>query len=336
MSRDGFLAGATTPERVLELTPADLLSSVRRVTNAARHVAIDDAAIEAWAVRFDSARLASLEASPLDDVTGSPAEIARFVLLIDALNFCFWSHQPIETTWRGRRVVRYTAFVALMAEAVQREHRWLEPAYWSEVDAAKLRRVVAGAGELLMIEERAAVLRETGRVLLERFGGSLTKLAEASNHRAWRVALMLADSFPSFRDVAEHAGRRVWLLKRAQICAMDLSTAWTRRGWPGLSGLDDLTAFADYRIPQILRHLGILRVAPALAERIEARRGLAAGSVEEVELRAATIDAVDRMRQAVAKRGNSVPAWRIDVALWEDSHAADVSVEHHRVCTIYY
>lgn len=336
MSRDRADTGAITPECLLDLTPADLLASVRRVTHAARWVSIDDNAIESWAARFDAGRLGPPEAGPLDDVTGSPADIAQLALLIDSLNFCFWSPRPIVTTWRGRRVERYLAFAALMAKAVRCDRRWLDAAFWAEVDAPALQRLTADAGELLMLDERAAVLRETGRVLRERFGGSFANLAQAAGRHAWRLVLMLAEAFPSFHDVGEYGGRRVWLLKRAQICAMDLSTAWVQRGWPGLSGLDELTAFADYRIPQILRHLGILRVTPELAERVEARRELSPGSAEEIELRAATIDAVDRMRQALATHGKSVPTWRIDVALWEDSHAADVSVEHHRVRTIYY
>ena len=56
---------------------------------------------------------------------------------------------------------------------------------------------------------------------------------------------------------------------------------------------------ADYRVPVVLRELGVLQYAPALAAAVDSRRELAPGSQEEVEIRAATVvsSAVRVMRQ---------------------------------------
>ena len=117
---------------------------------------------------------------------------------------------------------------------------------------------------------------------------------------------------------------------------MDLSLGWSRRGVGGLERLGELTAFADYRMPQILRHCGILTLSPTLADAIEARRELPAGSREEIELRAATVQAVEAMRAALARQGRAAPSWRIDFDLWLASHSSDIRIDHHRTRTICY
>ena len=100
--------------------------------------------------------------------------------------------------------------------------------------------------------------------------------------------------------------------------------------------MEDLTAFADYRIPQALRHLGILRFSRELAGAVDAEEELARGSAEEVEIRAASIQAVDRMVRAGRQAGIETTAWEVDWHLWELSHAPDVTVNHHRTQTVYY
>jgi len=53
--------------------------------------------------------------------------------------------------------------------------------------------------------------------------------------------------------------------------------------------------FADYRVPQILRHKGIFKYSEGLTKAIDSEQELAYSSESEVELRAATVVIVDRI-----------------------------------------
>ena len=57
--------------------------------------------------------------------------------------------------------------------------------------------------------------------------------------------------------------------------------------------LEYLTMFADYRVPQTLRHAGIFEYNKELAELIDAEKELPYSSKYEIEIRAATIVAVE-------------------------------------------
>src|SRR5205814_1260354 len=116
----------------------------------------------------------------------------------------------------------------------------------------------------------------------------------------------------------------------------DLHGSFRGKSWGALADLDQLTAFADYKLPQVLRHLAVLAYTPALAERIDKQELLGAGSAEEVELRAATVWACELLRREMAKQGSALTAAEIDLRLWLiGQHSSDMQ-PYHRTRTIYY
>jgi hypothetical protein len=100
--------------------------------------------------------------------------------------------------------------------------------------------------------------------------------------------------------------------------------------------LNELTAFADYKLPQLLRNVGILRYAVPLAEKIDNQVPLAAGSEEEVEIRGNTVWAVELMGQELDALGLRLPSYQIDWMLWYASQDSKHMKPYHRTRTIYY
>lgn len=62
-----------------------------------------------------------------------------------------------------------------------------------------------------------------------------------------------------------------------------------------------LTMFADYRVPQLLRQVGVLKYSEALSASIDQYHEIPVGSEEEVEIRAGTVIAVERIQAALAE-----------------------------------
>lgn len=316
-----------------------VLQSTKAVVDGARHVRVDDDAIVKWARGVSPSALSpstQVGHSLFEHLPGTRDEVANLILLIDALNFCFWSSDPIRIEWRGQSYERFNAMLVSLMLTSRHDPRWFDPAYWLEVPREEIQQVLSGRGELLMMNERERIIRETGRVLLDRYDGRFSAAVDSVNGRAWPLAVLLMTNFDSFRDVGKLRGRPVYFLKRAQICAVDLSTAWSMRGEGGLEGLEELTAFADYRVPQALRELGIIVLSPELGAAIEAEEEIGVESEEEIEIRAATIQAVDRMVKAAGAAGKRTTAWRVDWYLWGLSHEVSIGVKHHRTRTIFY
>jgi hypothetical protein len=201
----------------------------------------------------------------------------------------------------------------------------------------ELAAVFAGRGTLQLMEQRLAALRELGERLRSAYEGKAHRLVESACGSAVGLAEMLADTFSSFRDVATYKGRKVYFYKRAQIFATDLHAAFGGRGWGRFDDLDQLTAFADYKLPQVLRQVGILSYAEELARKVDQEILLEAGSVEEVEIRANTIWAVEMIRRELNRRGSPVRAFEIDWMLWNmGQEGAYRERPYHRTATIFY
>jgi len=306
-------------------------------------------AAEATSVSLDAAGLDHLagllagspvEAAPwsVHHLGDGPAEpVAGWTLALSALNFSFWEDEP---RWRVDGLDGYLA----LARALRRAHAAGSPiadpahvAGWTVDDLAGILHGDAGGSPLPpMMAERHSVLTELAGWLCDAHGGSaMTALRAVPSAAA--LATELADQLRGFRDVAEYHGRRVPLLKRAQIAAHDCATALDDRAPPGLRRLSALTAFADYKLPQVLRAHGVLVYASELATKVDRRVPLQSGSDEEIEIRALSVVAVDELVARLRNRGLDWDAARVDGQLWwRGQTRRERDRPYHRTRTIWY
>src|SRR6185312_9835072 len=116
-----------------------------------------------------------------------------------------------------------------------------------------------------LMADFAAALRDVGARVAADHGGSFAAVLDAAAGSAPALADLLA-GWEAFADVSTYEGREVPFFKRAQIAAADVA----RAGLAEMRDLDRLTAFADNRVPHVLRVDGVLRLDPELTARIEA------------------------------------------------------------------
>ena len=307
--------------------------SCARVVAAAKSVSVDAEAVAAVAQHWRESKM--LSTRPAFDRTlhfvdeSRPGLTAQFLFVVDALNWCFWPSgeaAPFE----------YHNLAGGLKASVEREPACLEARRLAKLDGPGLRALLGWeAGPLPLEEERARVLRQTAGLLQARFGGSAAAMVESAGGSASRLVDLVTSTFPAFRDTAVYGGRQVFLYKRAQIFVGDLHGAFDGKGLGAFSDLGRITMFADYRVPVVLRQLGILVYSDALAAAVDGKTELQPGGEWEVEIRAASVVAVERLREALGWK--SLTSIVLDWALWEMGEAARLTAPpHHRVRTIFY
>ncbi|HDR15171.1 MAG TPA: hypothetical protein ENN79_06775 [Desulfobacteraceae bacterium] len=311
-----------------------------RVAAQAGHVAVDEHEIARVAEMISAGEL---EIPPWGAehhyFDGTAATVAYFTVL-DTVNFCFWP-PPGKRRW-GIRVGNsflsgYVGMASALRAAMEKGVPLTSAQYLSGMNAAEFSRIIGGSGMLPLIEERAAALRELGGLLLAEYRGEARLLVKEACGSAVGLALILAEKLASFRDKAFYRGGTVWFLKRAQILAADLYGAFGGQSWGAFSDIDQLTAFADYKVPQVLRQQGILRYSPALASRVDLMVPIPAGSDMEVELRAATIAAVERLRYLLVQRGKAFRSHELDWMFWSMGQDDRFRKKpYHRTLTVFY
>ena len=286
---------------------------------------------------------------------------AQYVFVLDAVNFCFWpmegyEYSDLAGSLKAVLQADKEAFEAKALANLEKAtvERWLQPPtkghFWSGAHPIAVQRreqmaaaAAAGAAAppvpivpIPLLAQRTRALREVGSALSRFFSGSAAAMVRAAGGDAARLVELMTAHFPAFRDEAIYAGRQVFLYKRAQILVGDLWGAFEGKGLGSFSNIGALTCFADYRVPQLLRALGIMVYSPLLCKRIDSREEIVQ-SETEIELRAATIQAVEMMVAALRKRGVQMMPFQLDWLLWERGEAQlDKLAPHHRTLTIFY
>jgi hypothetical protein len=326
--------------------PLRVLETTRLVVDASRLVTIDRERVEAVAEQLAGEPEAVADWShELHPPAHDDVELANLVLVLDALNFCFWNIPDTgrprwRVTYGGQQYDGYWALAVALRRAVESGIPLADPEYLAtltEDDVATILAGDPGSDPIPLLHARLEHLREVGRTLLARWDGQfLEAINEAGGSAAKLVREVLA-GLPSFRDTAPWNGHEIRFYKRAQILVADIFGAFDGKGPGAFHDLQTLTAFADYKVPQVLRQHGILRYDPALTARIANYQLIPPDSDEEIEIRAATIWGVELLRQALAQRGRELPAYAIDLSLWQSGQSLQASSEpYHRTLTVFY
>ncbi|MCX7750768.1 MAG: queuosine salvage family protein, partial [Candidatus Bipolaricaulota bacterium] len=147
----------------------------------------------------------------------------RYLLALDALNFCFWPPDPrTGEKWGvpgpdGETLTGYFALAWALRRAAEEEPSFFAPEALATVDSDRVTEVLGG---IPLLPWRVRALREVGGALL-RWGSAEAFFAAAGGSCRRLVELVTAE-LPLFRDAALYRGREVLFHKRAQILCADL------------------------------------------------------------------------------------------------------------------
>lgn len=318
----------------------DILDTVQPVAEIAKHVHINPEAIKTFA---DSVKPDDLngseynEENTLHDATDEQRIAYAFVY--DAVNFCYWGEPKWAVTTGGNELGGSASMMQALKRAVEEGYDILNPEYLANISTSDLQNVFRANVEIPLFSERLRLLHELGQSVAKDFNGSFSEIVKRANYNTADLVRLLVKSFSDvFDDHADYYGQRVNFYKRAQLVPAHI---WDL-GRLGLishtiSGFDELTAFADYKVPQLMRRFGILQYSDDLAQKVDTQTLLEPGSDEEVEIRATTIWANELATQEVRKRIPSANAAKVDGVLWfkgQDKSIADKP--YHRTRTIWY
>jgi hypothetical protein len=329
--------------------PLAVLTTTRRVMELAQSVQINQDALRRIADELGDLMAHAPDWHDARHYADGTWRTAGWVLVLDALNFCFWSQSPNpnhrwQVEWDGRLENGYWALAAALTRAVTEGRPLWDPDWLAGLTtrdvAHLLRPQLEGAPEIPLLPLRVQNIHEVGRGLQQAFPGdpqaAATLIRSAGNSAAALVQTVIS-LFPSFNDIANYEGQPVHFYKRAQILVSDLTGAFFGQGLGRFTDANILTAFADYKVPQVLRGFGALEYGAELANAVAKRQLIPPGSPWEIEIRAATIWACEWLRQLLAEQGKHHLATEIDWLLWFAGQSLPDSMPpYHRTLTVFY
>lgn len=292
---------------------ADFVKKIERMMDESL-VSINDQAISG--LEMGAAGL-SAPGDPPPAGVDSELDILRFAIAINSINHQFWDVVDGSfERYQNNGLVGALAMVQGVAA------------------------LVGEAGSFGVLEKRLPL---TARDIEQCFGAipnpdaRAVALGEALGRKGKAAAMLLRDCAKDGRNWGiEHAqaiatllpaGYEDPFLKKAQLCLWMAKCMLEQRGVKAPEV--DVTCFADYQVPKVLRGLGVLSYGKSLAALVDSGAILQENSPEEIAIRAATVVACERISVA-----HGVPPERLDFWLWLRRN--EFSQPFHRVRTARY
>ncbi len=187
-----------------------------------------------------------------------------------------------------------------------------------------------------LVKERVAAFREIGNYLRLNPDFSFRKLFTSRRSDAYFVSQYLPTLLPSWSDP---------FFKRSQLFVGMVHGRFQDKS-PFIRGLEHLTVFADYRVPQTLHSMGVIRFSPDLLKQISEGTLIGSGTKPELEIRAASIVGSDLLEKYCNKHHKkTLNALHIDYFLWSAMKGRNslpqgiidpIDLPHHRTMTTDY
>ncbi|CAB4481639.1 uncharacterized protein OCT59_001965 [Rhizophagus irregularis] len=286
----------------------------------------------------------------------------NWIFLVDLLNFSFWSdlekekgsniQERFSIYHKDKIYTGYWSLCAAINRAIDEGIQITNPSVYASSENLsddKIKYIFRShtSEGIPLLQERINCMREAGKILVEKFDGSFINCIKQSNNSAMKLLKIITDNFECFRDECEFLGRKVQLYKRAQILIADIWACFEGHNYGSFNDIDDITMFADYRVPQALFHLGALSYSQNLHNILNSFTLLPNGSQLEIEIRGCSIWSVElikRLIQQKIKQDNTLDlipnsnAIILDFYIWDfaNENKLNFKVDIHRTRSIFY
>ncbi len=300
-----------------------ILESTKFVVDNSAFVKINKERMAEFSISFEHGRTNHwLSQSPFDFSNLNHDEELSFTFVFNALSFCYWGEPKWKVEHDGKTYDGAWAMVVALRRGIKEGFPLIDFEYCSKISRNDFSKILQRDIEIPLFEERLNILHEIGSVMTKNYQGNLMTFLGKANGNALKLLEMIVSEFPSFYDSSDYKGKEIIFQKRAQLLVSDICQTFKKQGLASKS-VDQLTACADYKLPQIMRRFGIME--------------LPHDSEEEVEIRANTIWAVEFMKEEIKKRNPEITSMGIDDHLWLASQEkfADEKPYHRTRTTAY-
>lgn len=234
-------------------------------------------------------------------------EIVDFLILFGSIDYSFWGEPKwkIESEYGNLDGVFALIFVLLK---IRRDKGHLD---FEKISYEETKDYFQGNILIPLFEERYNTLQEVSKIIKQKMNGSFYQyIKDISNDLD--LINIIVDYFPSFNDVRTYQEEKIYFYKLAQLVVSDI--LHVRELKEGINvDYSHLVGCADYKIPQVLRDLGILEYDEELSSLIDNKIEILENSDYEIEIRANMIVAIEEIKNRLNDDIHSID---INDAIW--------------------
>lgn len=316
------------------ITKEKILNSIQYVVDNSKYVTINENNID-YAVTLlkENKKVPWLDSDYLEIENFSQEQVLIYLILCESLNFCYWdSDIKWKIEYKGEWYSGSFGLFYAISKAIKNGYNLLNIEYLENITIEEFDEIFKGTTSIPLLKERYNILKQLVSELKKI--NNLTKTIIAKDD----VELLnnIVSHFDNFRDISLYKGKKVYFFKRAILLVGDLilNVDYIKNN---VDNDDNMMGCADYKIPQVLRHLGILEYSNELANLVDTKQEIKHDSEMEIEIRANMLCVIELIKKRLQKKGINLNSVQIDNALWLLSKNKEFKDKpHHLTKTIYY
>ena len=269
-----------------------ILDSCKYVVANAEHVRISIAKIDELAKDLYSIKdIHWLQSSPYGILDLSIEEIVNFLLLYHSIGFSYWGNPKWTVETKDGELDGAFAMLYVLINEIKNNTEFLKPSYLQNLTRIELKRILKGNVEIPLFDERYSNIINMAKTINTNMNGDFYDYIKNINNDE-ELFKVLIDNFEYFNDVSIYKNKKVYFYKLAQLLTSDILHIRVIKEKANVN-YTHLLGCADYKIPQVMRNLGILEYSSELERIVNNKEVILKNSNYEIEIRASVMVVID-------------------------------------------
>lgn len=301
----------------------EIIKSCKYVADNSKSVKINGAKLEEFIGNIKTVETKHwLSFSPYNLLDLPIETIINFLLVYEAIDFSFWGNPKwtINTT-NGKE----DGSIALLY-AILKYVKHKNTTDFSNITKEEFREILKGNTEIPLFEERYKIITNVSRIVNEKMNGNFYEFIKNTTIDT-ELFEVIVNYFQNFKDERVYNNKTIYMYKLAQLLTSDILHMRELKENIKVD-YSHLVGCADYKIPQVMRGLGILEYSDELAYIIDNRKEIEVNSKYEVEIRANMLVVIHSIKE---KLKNKVCSIDVNDYIWSQGRNKDIQLKPYHL-----
>lgn len=255
-------------------------------------------------------------------------EIINFLIIFDSIDCSFWGEPKWTIEYDNKKIDgAFALMCCLLRLREEKEHLNFEKITYKEFSNS-----LKGNIDIPLLKERYKTLQEVSSIINKKMNGNFFLYIKNIDSDIELFDVIIR-CFPSFNDRREYNGKTIYFYKLAQLLTSDILNMRKIKEEKKID-CSHLVGCADYKIPQVLRNIGLTEYSEELSNLIDNKKILVENSKYEIEIRASMIVVINMIKEEL---NNKISAIEINDILWHLGQDKNINKKpYHRTRTMSY
>lgn len=278
----------------------EIKSTCKYVEMNSKHVKINYNALNDFSKKIDNIKIENwLVSSPFKLLELDTQTIVNFLLIFESIDFSFWGNPKWEIKIDNTVLDGSIALMYCLLKYIKKNGTDL-----SNLSEEEFAILLKGNTEIPLLNERYKIIKELSKIVKEKMNGNFYGYIKEINIDK-KLFEVIIENFPNFKDERIYNNKKIYFYKLAQLLTSDILHIKEIKDGTKVD-YSHLVGCADYKIPQVLRGLGILIYDNELSNIIDNNIEIKENSEYEVEIRANMITVISNINSILKYKYNQI------------------------------